>query len=154
MRYILLSVIGFLVTVVFISCSEEAETTETNEVPELKNEIYNPNGDSELALLMRAMYENGEQVKKEIREGRSELSLNSFEKIHSAVPTDSTVRGPKFKAMADAYQAAVASLEASPVKDYGKMWNIVIDNCMSCHGVFCPGPRMKIRKLYIPKAEV
>jgi hypothetical protein len=32
-------------------------------------------------------------------------------------------------------------------------FNIMVDNCMNCHQKMCPGPMVKIKKLYIPKSE-
>ena len=50
--------------------------------------MVNPNGDSELAILMRDMYDEGMLVKQSIIDGENpELKLN-YDHIHTATPTE------------------------------------------------------------------
>lgn len=161
MRKFILIFSLFLSASIIISCnSESAENQETalpeapEKGPRLKPSEVNPNGDSELALLMRDMFTHAEAVKKKIMDGDAELDLRLFEKIHTADPTDQTVRNAKFDAMATAWQASVSAIDEAAPAEHAQKFNLMVDNCMSCHTQFCPGPRMRIKKLYIPKKWV
>lgn len=108
----------------------------------------NPNGDSELALLMRDMFTESDSLKQLVLAGKPVSGLKKFQEIHSAIPTDSTVRGPVFDAFANNYIGSIKALEAS---DSSSIFNFnhMVDQCMNCHTEFCPGPKKRIRKLYI-----
>lgn len=108
----------------------------------------NPNGDSELALLMRDMFEDGERIKAQVENGEMPTGLKDFAAIHAAVPTDSTVRGPVFTAFAEAYLESVRQMEAADSSSVFR-FNRMVDQCMNCHSEFCPGPKKRISKLYI-----
>lgn len=113
-----------------------------------KGRPINPNGDSELALLMRDMFTESDSLKQLVENGRQLSGLRRFEEIHSAIPTDSTVRGPVFDAFAQNYIASLKQLEQA---DSSTIFNFnhMVDQCMNCHTEFCPGPKRRIKKLYI-----
>ncbi len=108
----------------------------------------NPNGDSELALLMRDMFEESDSLKRLVMDGKQLSGLKKYQDIHSAIPTDPNVQGPVFEAFAEAY---INSIEALEVSDSASVFNFnhMVDQCMNCHTEFCPGPRKRIKKLYI-----
>lgn len=108
----------------------------------------NPNGDSELALLMREMFEESDKIKQQVQAGETPTGLKRFESIHSAVPTDSDASGPIFESMATAYIESVKALEKADSTSVFR-FNAMVDQCMNCHTEFCPGPKVKIKKLYI-----
>lgn len=108
----------------------------------------NPNGDSELALLMREMFEESDRIKQQIEAGEFPSGLQKFEAIHSAVPTDSDVSGPIFESMATAYIQSIRAIEAGDSSTVFR-FNSMVDQCMNCHAEFCPGPMKRIKKLYI-----
>jgi len=121
--------------------------------PEPQPRPVSPNNDSELALLMREMFEDSERIKAQMIRGVETLHATSlpqrdFAAIHAAIPTDSTVRGPVFTAFADAYLESVRQLEAADSTSVFR-FNRMVDQCMNCHTEFCPGPKKRIRKLYI-----
>ncbi|MCF8277933.1 MAG: hypothetical protein K9J17_14460 [Flavobacteriales bacterium] len=108
----------------------------------------NPNGDSELALLMRDMFEESDSLKQLVIEGRQLSGLKKYKDIHSAVPTDATVRGPVFDAFAKNYIESIKALEAADSVSVFR-FNKMVDQCMNCHTEFCPGPKKRIKQLYI-----
>ncbi len=109
----------------------------------------NPNGDSELALLMRDMFEESDSLKQLVLEGKALSGLQRFEEIHSAIPTDPDVTGPVFEGFANSYIESVKTLESSDSTTVFN-FNRMVDQCMNCHTEFCPGPKKRIKKLYIP----
>jgi hypothetical protein len=124
------------------SCNEGQQMEPVAERP------INPNGDSELALLMREMFADGERIKAQVERGEQPTGLRDFAAIHAAIPTDSTVKGPVFTAFAEAYLESVRQLEASDSSSVFR-FNRMVDQCMNCHSEFCPGPKKRIRKLYL-----
>lgn len=108
----------------------------------------NPNGDSELALLMREMTESTKLIREAVITGNALPPLPDFSAIHTATPTDSTVSSPAFTAFATAYLESVQELQSSDSTAVFR-FNHMIKQCMNCHTEFCPGPRKRIRKLFI-----
>lgn len=134
--------IGIILTLVVgvAACGPQQESK--------KQKPLNPNGDSELALLMRDMFEESDSLKRLVVEGKQLSGLKKYQDIHSAIPTDPTVTGPVFQAFAEAYIASIKQLEAGDSSSVYR-FNHMVDQCMNCHSEFCPGPRKRIKKLYI-----
>lgn len=126
-----------------LACQQNIERAECK-----KPKSLNPNGDSELALLMRDMFTESDSLRQLVANGQQLSGLRKYQEIHAAIPTDSTVKGPVFDAFAVAYIEAIRNLEtqdSSTVFNFNRM----VDQCMNCHTEFCPGPKKRIQKLYI-----
>jgi hypothetical protein len=133
-----------------VGCGQKKECSKAAQKP------INPNGDpstgsgqdSELALLMRDMFEESDSLKQLVVDGQPLSGLKKFQDIHSAIPTDPDASGPVFEAFATSYIESIKKLEAS---DSTAIFNFnnMVDQCMNCHTEFCPGPKKRIKKLYI-----
>jgi hypothetical protein len=133
----------FLIAGFAFSCSNtEQPNTSGNKRP------INPNGDSELALLMRDMFTESDSLKQLVLDGKQLSALKKYQDIHSAIPTDPDASGPVFEAFATAYIESIKALEASDSTTVFN-FNNMVDQCMNCHTEFCPGPKKRIKKLYI-----
>ena len=110
----------------------------------------NPNGDSELALLMREMFDDGMRMKQQIEEGEKLEVLAKFEKIHTAQATEpEKAASEKYKVYADAYLKRIEQLKASSEEDTKGLFQGLVTSCMNCHQAMCPGPMVRIKKLYL-----
>ncbi len=110
----------------------------------------NPNGDSELALLMRDMFEDGMKAKEKIRKGEMPDLILDFEKIHTAEATEpEKAASPEYKVHALSYLQAVNALKNADKNNLEKSYTNMVDACMSCHKALCPGPMVKIKKMYL-----
>lgn len=110
----------------------------------------NPNGDSELAVLMREMMSSAGNLKEMIRQGNlPDKFPDEFLKIHTAKPTDSDTKKASFEGFADNYISNLHALYASPKEELTQNYNAVINACASCHSQHCPGPLKAINKLRI-----
>lgn len=145
--YTILSLL--VLSFVFVSCYDKSEEICTSENVEIS--AVNPNGDSELALLMRKMYDDADSIKKFITDSAGNITpefISELEKIHTAIPTDSTVKTPEFEAytklMIDEANKLFSSTE-NKVQGF----NQLVNRCIECHQSFCPGPIKKIKKLNI-----
>lgn len=108
----------------------------------------NPNGDSELALLMREMMKSSESLKDAINKGNLPKEFpEAFLKIHSAKPTDSETKKESFNVFADNYIDNLKILYGSNKSNIIQNYNAVVSACISCHTEHCPGPIKAIVKL-------
>lgn len=112
----------------------------------------NPNGSSELSVLMRSMLKSSASMKELIKQGKlPEKFPEEFLKIHTAQPTDADTKKPSFDGFASAYLTNLNNLYHSPKEQLKQNYNAVVNACVSCHSEHCPGPLVAIRKLSIPE---
>ena len=110
--------------------------------------INDPNDTSEMALMMRGLYDDMLDLKNELNAGRSleEARLN-FEPIHHHSPTDSSFIKPGFMDHSATFSRAVALFNENPGED---TYRGVMMGCVSCHQALCPGPLVRIDNLILP----
>ena len=138
----------FIITLIItaaISCGK------SKPVEEKKQEKLNPNGDSELAIVMRTMMESGKTMKAEI-EGNLPISKypDEIKTITTAKPTDGMIEDRNvFNGLANYYIATLDSVYI-PASDTKKQFNHMVKSCVDCHENYCHGPIPAIKKLYIP----
>ncbi|MBL7896814.1 MAG: hypothetical protein JNK50_16060 [Bacteroidia bacterium] len=140
------------VGLLLLNCSREREakieTTEKTDSTTCAKPLVNPNGDSELALLMRAMRDTTKSFKEMIMAGKVPTKFpDVFLKIHSAQPTDNETKKPSFNGFADGYLAALKNLSSSDDLNVKVNYNALVQACENCHSEHCPGPLGTIRKL-------
>ncbi len=111
----------------------------------------NPNGDSEMALLMRAMFDDGMKVREQILNGEKPQATVDFEKIFSAKPTTpEMVEIPGFDAYATSYVQAMQALQTAGAENARPLYEAMVASCMNCHNAGCTGPIMRIKKMILP----
>ena len=148
-----------ILMIAIASCNEkeEAEVAEkTDPKVELEDDGINPNGSSELALLMRAMFNDGEVMKQAVEAGKMPEVVVPYHKITTATPTNrAEVETESFKNISKAYLEAMENLEnAATPEEAREQYKVVINTCISCHMNACPGPISKIRKLELQETEL
>lgn len=105
---------------------------------------------SELAVLMRNMYADNEQIKDRIMKGEWPDSFPSyFAELHTAKATDPSDINDTYKGLADVYLKRFDELKNAPKENRVIAYNALVEGCLSCHQVFCSGPVPKIKKLII-----
>ncbi|MCC6724728.1 MAG: hypothetical protein IT258_09470 [Saprospiraceae bacterium] len=110
----------------------------------------NPNGDSELALLMREMFEDGMRVREQVKNGQAIDIQVDFEKIMTAKATDPKKMQPDdFPQLAGSYVEAMKALKAAPAAEVQERYTAMVATCMNCHENICPGPTVRIKKLIL-----
>lgn len=120
----------------------------------------NPNGDSELALLMRELYDQTLIIKSEIV--NSNINFNNLEKfkyfdnllknriyLDQASPTDKSLKKTNtYSDFTKKYNYSVAKFIDN--KNISKeSYNNMINECILCHNQFCLGAIKKIQTLRI-----
>ena len=141
--------INILATLLFAfcccSCTEDSPSANGN----FRKAPRNPNGDSELALLMRDMEEDCIQAKKAIENGDQPKLKVDIERIKTAQATEpDKAESAAFQQMADGYIELARTMELAPAETLESHYKGMVSACMSCHQALCPGPMVRIRKLY------
>lgn len=111
----------------------------------------NPNGQSELAALMRAMQAHMSETRERLTSGR-ELGPAPEEqaRIRCAWPTTPSDRNPTFDAFAVAYLDALEALHRPGTRDEQvQRYEGVVKACLACHAQSCTGPMAAIEQLHI-----
>lgn len=145
--------IAIFVMAIFVSsCSDTQQVERKTEVkketkaPKKSNGVlYKP---SELALLMRGMYDNMKLVGEFIDKGETipDSLLTGYETITTAIATNPDEIGPKFQGFAKGWLMEVETMRTTPTNDN---YNAIMNACVNCHKAYCPGPIPKIKRLKI-----
>ena len=115
----------------------------------------NPNGDSELAIMMRDMHTNGMEVKQQLLNGEKPDVKVDCERLFTAKATEpEKVANPLYKGYATAYEDAVKSFENEFNADRVGTYKTMVDACMNCHREVCPGPMVRIKRMYLSEKEI
>ncbi|MBM77994.1 MAG: hypothetical protein CL846_05890 [Crocinitomicaceae bacterium] len=107
--------------------------------------IIDPNPTSEMAQLMRDMTLKLEGIKTAI-ENNEVLDENQldFALIHNQKPTDSSFVKPHIKPMSENFAYSIEQFNKEPSS---RNYSTIINNCLSCHQLSCPGPVVRINQL-------
>ena len=109
----------------------------------------NPNGDSELALLMRAMFDDAQAMKEQIEEGKQPRPTLDYQKILSAEATEpEKAASNTYKVHALSYLQTIKALQEAEAPQAASLYKNMVNSCMGCHKALCPGPTVRIKKLY------
>lgn len=107
---------------------------------------------SELALLMRLMAVHADSVKAAIQQVK-ELPPYPAEikTLFTAIPTEGMHIDPiTYPTFGKDYINKVDLLYAGAKEDRSKLYNALVQGCANCHTTHCPGPMMRIKKMYMP----
>lgn len=111
---------------------------------------------SELALLMRTMAAHADSVKAGLARGEKKLPPYpaAITKLLTATPTkDMHIDPITFPTFGTDYQAKVSALYKAARKDRDRAYNALVLSCANCHTTHCPGPMMRIKKMYVALEE-
>jgi len=151
MKKTFLSLCFFISIILLTQSCQETPKTETSAKKESQQSL-NPNGDSELAVLMRQMFEEAEKVKEQIKKGEEPKIELDHAKILSAHATEpEKVATQEFKDFAKMYLANIEQLKKANKDNVEMVFESLVQSCMSCHAELCPGPMVRIKKLTIAK---
>ena len=139
----------FLLTCIYFLACTEVNNESSNKAEYVPTKWHpNPNGDSELALLMRDMYDDGQRMRVAILNGEPFTSKVDFEKILTAAATEpEKAASSEYHAFAQSYIQTMKALQGADPAKAVALYETMVANCMSCHQALCPGPTMRIKKL-------
>lgn len=130
------------------SCKNETEHKPVEEEKKQELIMYQP---SEMASLMNGMYAYNLQIRQQIIDGETPVSMPlDLMKLHSADMSNGHARtavwNSKIDGFIEAQQTIVDTLSNIELK---QRYNAAISNCLACHKTECTGPIPKIKKLLI-----
>lgn len=104
-----------------------------------------------MAMMMRAMYKQGEELKKQLIAGEiPDSTAYAFLHFHTVEPTNAKVLEPNFYAKAEAFRNAYEAIFKSSTPELRiESYNIMVSACVNCHEDYCTGPIKKINKLTV-----
>lgn len=141
--------ISLLVCGAFIMACNKTKTENKEEKKENKTSL-NPNGDSELAIVMRLMMDHGKDLKKQIESSTPITPYpEKIKTITTATPTDGMIEDRDvFNGFAGFYLSTLDSVYLKNV-DVKTQFNHMVTSCVNCHENYCHGPIPAIKTLYI-----
>ncbi len=146
--------IVLLCLVALVSCfAKQAE--EAPFVSPAANVVQELTPPSELALLMRSMAAHADTVKAALGRGEDLPPYpRSFGKLMKAEPTKGMHIDPiTFPTFGKDYLDKVDRLYKAKTEDRTMAYNALVQSCANCHGTHCPGPLMRIKKMYATRTE-
>lgn len=142
--------ISTIVLFAYACSSGESSSEKTDSAAACKPGTVNPNGDVELAILMREMADWTDSCKVAIESGRPMPSKpEKLNTLHTAERTDKKIDAALFNSMASLYQGQVLSFEQSTDANRKDNYNSMVSACAGCHQNFCQGPLVRINKMMI-----
>lgn len=112
----------------------------------------NPNGDSELAVLMRKMLSDLQNLRVDVLAKRPPSSFpDNHHRMACVWPSEEAIRSPLFAGLAKNYLGPLNHLKKQEIPS-SDSFNSVVAGCLSCHRNFCPGPIHLIENLWIDPA--
>jgi cytochrome c553 len=109
---------------------------------------------SELALLMRTMASHTDSVKAALKRDAKLPPKPDVSRLLTATPTEGMHIDPiTYPTFSADYVKNLDALYKAPKKERPKAYNALVQSCANCHGVHCPGPLMRIKKMYVDLEE-
>lgn len=148
-------ILGCLLTAsFFVACNQETKTEEiTTTKKKVVKKVWKAEEmeSSELAVLMREMFDSSMVRKQQILSGENvNAYADLFNELHTAEATKVKDNVELFNNFADVFQENMKQVDAAapgPLKK--EAFNNLVSTCVGCHQNYCQGPIPKIKKLYI-----
>ena len=130
----------------------EPDPIEVTQPAHIHQELKPP---SELALLMRALAAHADSVKATLGKGDPLPPYpNVAANLSTAEPTEGMHIDPiTFPTFANDYLNKLDLLYKAKKKDRASAYNSLVLGCANCHTTHCPGPMMRIKKMYAPISD-
>ncbi len=132
------------------ACSNGETDVAEDSAAACKTKPLNPNGDSELAILMREMANWTDSCKAAILSSHPmPVAPEHLNTLTTAKKTDETIDAALYNSQASLYQGAVVAFNNATDTDRNALYNSMVAACAGCHQNFCQGPLVRINKMTI-----
>ncbi len=134
--------------------TEESTPEVQQDTVATKAVAYTPDR-SELALLMREMFDENMEIREQIMNGETPKEFSEkFYNLHTANATEPEKINDTYHAMADAYLQTMEGVMEAEGDEAVAAFNNMVTTCVNCHkAVSCQGPIPKINQLRIKTAD-
>ena len=137
----------------FVACNNSTESVSEKQEDPKELEMYE---ESELALLMRKMYEDNLEIGKMLKNDSLPASFpQDFLHIHDAIASKGMLEDrTTFDGFAASYVENMKKMEQAATAAEARIaYNDLVMTCASCHQVYCQGPLAKIKRMKLPLDE-
>lgn len=144
MRYLVVFS-GIVMSVFFLTCRESSEP----QISDSRSKVFNPNGDSELALLMRDMFDDLMRIKSDAAVGKhSEVRFDPAAIFTAHATEPAKAASETYRQLGQAYLIAQRAFENAESTEKKAHFTGLVQSCVTCHQQLCPGPIRKIDRLF------
>lgn len=140
-----------LLITALVGCFARPGEEPTGTVVEPVSVVQEVDPPSELALMMRQMAAHADSVKAAInRNDELPAFPKAFKGLMKAKPTAGMHIDPiTFPTFGKDYQNKLANLYKVKPTERTQAYNALVQSCANCHGTHCPGPLIRIKKMYV-----
>lgn len=137
------------------SCGEQKQESNTgNTTNAQQTKVTNPNGMSEMSLIMEDWYTVLEKYAEQLRENKKidDFKTLDHEKILTAEVSKEkdNVHGEQFDAFSESFFYNYDNIGTSASYDEQvQRFNLAVKACINCHEQHCHGPIVRIKKLTV-----
>jgi len=149
-----MKVIGFFgVFFLFATACQPGANSGSTSLPSNQKATVNPNGESELALLMRSMTDFMEQAKGNLQNGMEIQDCpEEFNRLTTAKETEGIIQErDHFNAYSEQWLDDLEKLCNSNGQEQIQAYEQLRTSCLTCHQSYCQGPIPKIERLTYQK---
>ena len=147
MKKIIIIISLFAVVLMFQTIRPEAGMIESAVADTVD---MNPNGSSELSLLMRDMQNYTNQAKADLKAGKTPAAFPvEFNKLFTAKISENNSKSDFYNQFGELYISSVKSYASSTTENRVETYNNMVNACLACHSQHCPGPVSVIKKMKI-----
>jgi hypothetical protein len=94
-------------------------------------------------------------VKQQLLKGEKPEINYDCARLHTAKATEpEKVATPLYTGYANAFEASVRTFDQEFNADRVGTYHNMVNACMNCHQEICPGPMVKIKKMYLSEKEI
>ncbi len=136
----------FVLVLILSSCSPQPKLVKEKWFP-------NPNGESELALTMRDMYDAMKEMKFRLDQDKKVKSIPNFDNLLTATPTGLSMKKESFDAFANSWLNSLEKMNTNSLKNQKENYRNLVNTCIGCHDQSCPGPIKRIVKLKLSSVK-
>jgi cytochrome c553 len=145
------SKISVILAILFlVSCATKDD--DKNEQTKSEIKVTNPNGMSEMSLIMEEWYNSMKIISDELKAGHKveEVPTINQDGIFSAKTSKPNVHGNEYNAFVETYFYNYNQLKKSgSLQQQTNDFNLTVTSCVNCHEQFCHGPIVRIKKLAV-----
>jgi hypothetical protein len=132
-----------LFTFILLACSKEKPQS-------VKGNFTNPNGESELAVFMRTMHDETALAKTATLAGEKyDFTFDTTLLFTPNASEPEKVASAAYQAFGTAYLNALQAYQKAGTGELADHYEQLVGACETCHQALCPGPLVRVKKLYL-----
>ncbi len=117
---------------------------------EIKGNFVNPNGETELAAFMKSIHDETLLAKVACLKGEKYTFTTEEQTIFTSDAADpDKVASERYQMFGQAYLNSLDAYKKASNTDLEDSYNQMVGACENCHQALCPGPLVRVKRLYL-----